>query len=93
MPIYVYKCEACKEVREVLQPRGTNELKCLCGASMSKQPTCQALVITNGTPSFRKQHLGTAPYTTRTAPLKPAKTRSTDPMAIIEGEKWLASLA
>ncbi|KKL65444.1 hypothetical protein LCGC14_2154900 [marine sediment metagenome] len=96
MPIYLYECEPCGEKAEVLQPMGARELDCPeCEMPMVKQPTCQALVLMKGNPSFRKRYLGTAPYTTRVTPREKVKggPGAKDPRSVIEGEKWLESLA
>ena len=95
MPIYVYECEACGFKDEVNQPIGTNELACSrCGLPAAKQPTCQALVLMNGAPSFRKRYLGTAPYTTRVLASEKVKggPGAKGEVAVMEGEKWLESL-
>lgn len=104
MPIYVYKCETCTNgkgkalVVEELQPRGTNELNCpKCKKLMVKQIGSIGLVLMNGQyPSFRREYLKTAPYTTRdTSPNKKiphSNPYPQDPETVMQGEKWLESL-
>ncbi len=95
MPIYVYDCNECKVGQEVRQPLGTDHLNCSCGRAMSKMPTCQALVLQKGAPSFRKRYLGTAPYTTRVTSSEKQKggPGAKGPESEKQGAAWLESLA
>ncbi len=79
---------------EVIQPMGANNPEC-CRMSMTKKPTSHTLVYMKGAPSFRKRYLGTAPYTTRTLSSEKVKggPGAKGANAVMEGEKWLESLA
>jgi putative FmdB family regulatory protein len=94
MPLYVYGCEDCEFEDEVIQNIGIDELACpKCGRGMLKKPTCQSLVYMKGAPSFRKQYLGTAPYTSRVTGLENKGGHGSQSSAgKIEGGKWLESL-
>lgn len=67
MPIYVYRCEECKGIKEVLLPVGADKPQICCGRPMSKRPTFPAMCRIKGLGynSRRKFVTGTAPYTTR----------------------------
>jgi putative FmdB family regulatory protein len=50
MPIYEYACEACGKKRDVLHSiNSTDEVKCECGAVMSKQLSAPNLSFGGGT--------------------------------------------
>jgi putative FmdB family regulatory protein len=93
MPIYVYECK-CGFGDEVLQKMGTKELKCSkCGGEMVKQLSTWAFVYNKGYPSFRKLHLGTAPYTGRVNPSDHKGTGgSPSALGVREGQRWKESI-
>jgi len=68
MPIYEYICECGCEVEEI-QKMGSEAPVCpKCGVGMIKKPTHPSMVKWKGEggfPSLRKQHKGTAPYTSQ----------------------------
>ncbi len=92
-PLYVYGCEACETEVEIIQPIGADEPNC-CGTAMTKKPTAHAFVVMNGPPSFRKHHLGTAPFTGRVTGLEgKGGPGSQMPDAKSRGAAWLESIA
>ena len=102
MPIYVYECKPCGLEADVLQPLGMAEHDCSeCGEPAVKKPTCQSLGFMGGGPTFRRQHLGTAPFTPRgTAYVERHENGkpkggwgSRRPEGIRQGKAWLESLA
>lgn len=99
MPIYEFECNECKFTVEKIQAFDIGSPVCKCGGAMRRLFSPIAFVNMNGSPSFRKQWLGTAPYTTRgTSPKVDDLGRTKgwpgdrDPESIIQGKKWLESL-
>lgn len=102
MPIYVYECKPCSLEADVLQPMGATEHDCAeCGQPTVKKPTCQSLVFMGGSPTFRRQHLGTAPFTPRGTAYRERHENgnpkggpgSRSPDGVRQGKAWLENLA
>ncbi|KKL20902.1 hypothetical protein LCGC14_2450810 [marine sediment metagenome] len=93
MPIYLYRCDKCKESKELVQPMDAEAPVC-CDNPMTYVFAPIAMVKMKGNPSFRKRYLGTAPYTTRNTSHErlPGGPGSKHPEAVKEGEKWVESL-
>ncbi len=66
-----------------------------------KQPTCQSLVFMGGSPTFRREHLGTAPFTSRGAAYRERHENgnpkgghgSQSHLGKSQGKAWLENLA
>ena len=93
MPIYAYRCEKCEDSKELIQSMGAEAPVC-CTTPMQYIFAPIAMVKMNGTPSFRKRYLGTAPYTTRDTSSKRVQggPGAKGDVAVMEGEKWLENL-